>query len=792
MNDFDLSAYRTSTMRSDISSIYHPSPTPSLAGNVSSGNTPGYRQSPPVPIDKTTCIALVANALRKARENNREAELRGRGNNSPDLGAQQQLYQRSGVTIDLSHQKISNIPLDVIELIKDEIERLALAHNQLISFSEEFSSLPRLRYLNLRSNFLREFPLPLTKLPSLEILDVSRNRLRSLPQDFGKLMSLKVLSMSKNKINVLPTYIGDMNELKILKLDHNPILFPPKDVLENGEADRDTWLEAVKRFLKNHAERSNPALDTGSGSSSDEGGGDNDFSSLNTTVARTPSFESERPESSLSTIKPLKLAGEATMPALNGPQKGSLPRRPPQKQPTLSPSPALPTSALTSPPQSQINSGANSSQTERSRSNSESTVQAHRGNRRMGMLGPRKTSTVTAPEGLRTVEEQKTLKHQRGYSHDSVIDSAQRSAQMGKPVDGSSRSPTDKERQPGPYFRRLSSLPEHKRASLSSARVGEAARGILYAMSTLQRPIEQYVQSAGDPNGGPHHKVERVLYNGNLHIGSLVGSLEAYEEKDDEAAVDKVVDACCACLAAFKQVLNMVQSDSREIGAGMVGADARYMRTLLLMVYGSYVEIQSSYDIIKPLIMGQASDSTLRSYNPGNLIARYPPNSNGNLRLKSASTASSTTSIATSVVSISQSAAVPPALPTPRGDTFAVPPTPGFQSNLSHSSDGGFDHDEPLYGKFQAATAAALSTLPIIDREIKTAVTQNLQPSTTLKLREVSSLCATGAEAARRLSKTKWDAIRDGDIIERRKFWEDTNKFTNVGSLLLKSLKLKH
>ena len=517
----------------------------------------------------------------------------------------------------------------------------------------------------------------------------------------------------------------------------------------------------------------------GRNSSSDEGGGDNDFSSLSTTVARTPSFESERPESSLSTIRPLKLVGEVAMSGSNGPQKGSLPRRP-QKQPTLSPSPALSTSTLTNLPQSQINSSASSSQTERSRSNSESTVQAHRGNRRMGMLGPRKTSNITAAEGLRTVEEQKTLKHQRGYSHDSIIDSAQRSAQIGKPIDGSSRSPTDKERQPGPYFRRLSSLPEHKRASLSSARVGEAARGILYAMSTLQRPIEQYVQSAGDPNGGPHHKVERVLYNGNLHIGSLVGSLEAYEEKDDEAAVDKVVDACCACLAAFKQVLNMVQSDSREIGAGMVGADARYMRTLLLIVYGSYVEIQSSYDIIKPLIVGHASDSTLRSYNPGNLIARYAPNSNGNLRLKSASIASSTTSVATSVLSISQSAVVPPALSTPRSDIFAAPPTPGFQPNLSHSSDGGFDHDEPLYGKFQAATAAALSTLPIIDREIKTAVTQNLQPSTTLKLREVSSLCATGAEAARRLSKTKWDAIRDGDIVERRKFWEDTNKFTNV------------
>jgi Leucine-rich repeat (LRR) protein len=74
--------------------------------------------------------------------------------------------------------------------------------------------------------------------------------------------------MSKNKINVLPTYIGDMNELKILKLDHNPIVFPPKDVLllESEEVDRDAWLENVKRFLKQHAERSNNQLDTESGS----------------------------------------------------------------------------------------------------------------------------------------------------------------------------------------------------------------------------------------------------------------------------------------------------------------------------------------------------------------------------------------------------------------------------------------------------------------------------------------------------------------------------------------------
>lgn len=36
--------------------------------------------------------------------------------------------------------------------------RLALAHNQISTFPDEFATLPRLRYLNLRSNSLKLFP----------------------------------------------------------------------------------------------------------------------------------------------------------------------------------------------------------------------------------------------------------------------------------------------------------------------------------------------------------------------------------------------------------------------------------------------------------------------------------------------------------------------------------------------------------------------------------------------------------------------------------------------------------
>lgn len=305
-------------------------------------------------------------------------------------------------------------------------------------------------------------------------------------------------------------------------------------------------------------------------------------------------------------------------------------------------------------------------------------------------------------------------------------------------------------------------------------------------MSTLQRPIEQYVQSAVDPNG-PHHKVERALYNGNIHIGHLVGALEAYEEKVDGPTVEAVIDACYSCVAAFRQVLAMLQSSSKEMSACGAGPDVRYMRTLLLTVYGSYVEIQSSYDILRPLLpkrQGAASKEggtiqngvthrevrgrqLLQGGNPGQRLKETPP---------------------TSLMSSPYS--------TPRGGTgggpvtdyFSLPPTSGpgsLSSRVSQTSEGGFETDEPLYGTFQAAIGAALSTLPVIEKEIKAALGQSAQPSTALKLKQIVSLCVTGTEAARRLGKVRWEAIQEGEVGERRKFWEDTNRFTNVSSPFL-------
>ncbi|KAA8900660.1 RAM signaling pathway protein-domain-containing protein [Sphaerosporella brunnea] len=725
------------------------------------------KNGPPPPIDNAACVALVTGALKGAREKTRE--LLSRNGTSPGENG----TQKAGITLDLSHQKIASIPIEVIELIKDEIERLALAHNQLSSFPTEFSSLPRLRYLNLRSNFLREFPLALTRLPSLEILDVSRNRLREFPPDLGNLMSLKVLSMAKNKLSALPTYIGSMNDLKILKLDHNPITFPPREVWDTEEAGQDAWLENMKRFLRQHTERSNSTQESESGSSDDD-------DSFNPSFTRTPSFEASANESgalTLPTIRPLRnnsvaAPGEASRARSPAPSNITGHKRSKHlSNSSINISPSQPMNG--SPKRSETPAfgfSIDSPQAERHRSNSESTLGTNRDKRRGMPPPPRmgsvpRTKPIFNPQSLKPVDE-KPFKHTRGYSHDSVIDGGGQSNSLIP-----SRSPTDNERRPGQYFRRLSSLPEHKRSSLSSGRVGEAARGILYSMSTLQHPIEQYIQSLGEA-GGAESKVGRALYNSKMHLSSLVSALEAYDAKDDEPAVQKVIDACQSCVAAFRQVLAMLQSSLKELGAGSC-PDVRCTRTLILMIYGAYVEIQCSYDILRPLLLAHSITDGSRA---GSLTSRHHQGLNMSHARQNTGSNNSLTDSGASGMSI------PPPLATPRSmESFAIPPTPGAHPAMnSQNPDIGFDQEDALYQKFLAAINAALSTLPQVDRDIKSSGTQNLQPAVALKLREVSSLCMSGCDAARRLSKIRWDAVQEGDQIERKKFWDDTNKFTQL------------
>lgn len=66
---------------------------------------------------------------------------------------------KSGVTIDLSRKNIQKLPEEVVDIVKNQLERLALSHNQLSSLPARFSECISLRYLNIRGNQIKEFPI---------------------------------------------------------------------------------------------------------------------------------------------------------------------------------------------------------------------------------------------------------------------------------------------------------------------------------------------------------------------------------------------------------------------------------------------------------------------------------------------------------------------------------------------------------------------------------------------------------------------------------------------------------
>lgn len=65
---------------------------------------------------------------------------------------------RPKLTLDLGHSRIARLPETVVDLIKAEVERLSLSHNQIWHIPLRFAECSQLHYLNIRTNVFREIP----------------------------------------------------------------------------------------------------------------------------------------------------------------------------------------------------------------------------------------------------------------------------------------------------------------------------------------------------------------------------------------------------------------------------------------------------------------------------------------------------------------------------------------------------------------------------------------------------------------------------------------------------------
>ncbi|CAN6717700.1 unnamed protein product [Malus baccata var. baccata] len=135
---------------------------------------------------------------------------------------------RSIRTLDLTHNKIVDIPVEISKLAN--LQRLLLAHNLIDRLPINLAKLVSLKVMTLDGNRVTTLPDELGQLVRLEQLSISGNSLESLPETIGSLRNLKLLNLSKNKLKSLPESIGSCFSLEELQANDNSIEELPESV----------------------------------------------------------------------------------------------------------------------------------------------------------------------------------------------------------------------------------------------------------------------------------------------------------------------------------------------------------------------------------------------------------------------------------------------------------------------------------------------------------------------------------------------------------------------------------
>ncbi|GAP83704.2 putative RAM signaling pathway protein [Rosellinia necatrix] len=498
---------------------------------------------------------------------------------------------KPGVTIDLSRLNIQNLPDEVVDIIKNELERLALSHNKLTSFPVRFSECTSLRYLNVRNNRIERFPLALCELKSLEILDLGRNKIRTLPNEIAKLTSLKVLAVQRNLIEELPLCLADIGSLHVLKLDGNNILFPPREafhVQTNSPPNEGFFKERevvevtvtlqIKKFLRQYAQILNER------ENNIENGGDD----LGENV-ETPRMPIKRVTSGRF---PIRVNGNDVVDV----RSPAVARAPPIPSRSHARGLSQQNTAIRRPGVMPLTIGTPN---ERVRSNSETVLQAGRSerpserNRRMGIMSRKPSELGTLDEG----QANNRFSHYRGLSHgSSMTGNLNSNASTASPGSPAGAEPL---LQRPNYVRRLSVLPEQRRESKSFDPILESAKGILYAIFQIHPMIQLFTRLTNDGTA-KRSSLEIVFYNTNVHVEELEQEIQKHEVALDGRSYgprenENVQRAVVTLINAYSHICALLVGNMDTI---VGNGDPRYIRTMMLLLYNSIMELRvSAYEV---------------------------------------------------------------------------------------------------------------------------------------------------------------------------------------------------
>ncbi|KAF2150612.1 hypothetical protein K461DRAFT_280608 [Myriangium duriaei CBS 260.36] len=516
---------------------------------------------------------------------------------------QQAWLNAPGDTLDLSKQGATALPVEVIELIKDRVERLALSHNNQIFLPENLSLCSRLFYLNLRWNNFTSFPESVLLLTNLQTLDLSRNNLTSIPDDINRMTSLKFLAFTNNQVTRLPLCMGEMTSLTRLKMDDNLIEYPsPEEFTPSPEARNRHGFESntyvcgqVKRFMRREKERYRQETE----SEMSESNLETPRPLRRTNTGRFPVRPSMGSSSSHDTHQSIGSVGSA-----NG--DGRMMAEPPRfyhHAPAMAPHRPMAKDSLAIPPVRRPGLAPLAIQGYSNRSRSETIATGGQKLKRHGFVPSRKTSGPPSANSLNTRDHQSIKPtHLRTASYAPGLDDEEE-------VRANSMSPPDQSsRQPWVSRSRLSSLPEDRRVSKITNPTIRSARLLVYTLDQLNRPMDDVIRIIRSESPRPS-TAERLHINATQNLKELDAQLHILtplteQQSPESKEIRQILRRSRYCVQAYHQVVSQLRLNARKL---VLRGDPVYLRSLMLQIHASLLEVRNACAIQETTLVPPAS-----------------------------------------------------------------------------------------------------------------------------------------------------------------------------------------
>lgn len=130
-----------------------------------------------------------------------------------------------------------------------------LSNKTLCEVPKYILDMTNLKMLYLEGNSIEVIPSELfIALQRLVWLDLRNNKLKTIPQTIANHACLETLLLRDNEIQALPLELGLVPKLKVLQISGNPIVYPKREVIQDG-------VRSVVNFLKREYEIANQPLD---------------------------------------------------------------------------------------------------------------------------------------------------------------------------------------------------------------------------------------------------------------------------------------------------------------------------------------------------------------------------------------------------------------------------------------------------------------------------------------------------------------------------------------------------